>query len=147
MELFMRSVLASMRAISTPKRLRLLALLTRGSFCRCHLAEALQVEPDTIMPDLGVLVRSGLVVAETHGLFGYYSLATPAMHPRHQLLLQWLMLMLRDDRTISEDIGRLEKILQNPAVRRCDTHRAVWKDDASLYLFEVLMSQRSVTIT
>ena len=59
-----RDVSRWLRAISDPKRLRLLDLIMRGVQCNCELGAELGVAPNLISHHLSVLREIGLVNAE-----------------------------------------------------------------------------------
>ena len=67
---------STLRALSDPTRLRILALLAAGEVCVCHIYEALSVPQPTASRHLAYLRRARLVDARREGLWVYYRLAT-----------------------------------------------------------------------
>ena len=65
----------ALRALADPTRLRILALLTGGEVCVCHIHEALGIPQPTASRHLAYLRRSGLVDARREGLWVHYGLA------------------------------------------------------------------------
>lgn len=71
----MTQVQTALRALSDPIRLRMLALLTGGEVCVCHIHDALRVPQPTASRHLAYLRRAGLVQTRRDGVWIYYSLA------------------------------------------------------------------------
>ena len=65
----------ALRALADPTRLRILALLTGGEVCVCHIHEALSIPQPTASRHLAYLRKSGLVDARREGLWVHYGLA------------------------------------------------------------------------
>ena len=65
----------SLRALADPTRLRILALLSGGEVCVCHIHEALTVPQPTASRHLAYLRRAGLVETRKDGPWVHYSLA------------------------------------------------------------------------
>ena len=65
----------ALRALADPTRLRILALLTGGEVCVCHIHEALGVPQPTASRHLAYLRKSRLVEARREGLWVHYGLA------------------------------------------------------------------------
>ena len=65
----------ALRALADPTRLRILALLTSGEVCVCHIHEALGIPQPTASRHLAYLRKSGLVEARREGLWVHYGLA------------------------------------------------------------------------
>jgi ArsR family transcriptional regulator len=63
--------------LADPTRLRILALLTDGELCVCHLHDSLKVSQPTVSRHLAYLRRSGLVAARRAGTWMHYKLVTP----------------------------------------------------------------------
>ena len=66
---------ATLRALADPIRLRILALLSSGEICVCHIHEALGVPQPTASRHLAYLRRAGLVDARKEGPWVHYSVA------------------------------------------------------------------------
>lgn len=66
----------TLSALSDPTRLRIVNLLTRHeSLCVCEIEAAFDLGQPTISHHLRILRDGGLVTAERHGTWMYYSLA------------------------------------------------------------------------
>lgn len=66
------------KAASEPIRLRILALLSRGELCVCHIHGALAAPQPTVSRHLAQLRQAGLVCARRQGSWMYYSLTERA---------------------------------------------------------------------
>src|SRR5450432_4869100 len=64
------------KALGDPTRLRVVALLTLGELCVCHIETALGLPQPTVSRHLAVLRNSGVVVPRREGTWIYYRLAT-----------------------------------------------------------------------
>jgi ArsR family transcriptional regulator, arsenate/arsenite/antimonite-responsive transcriptional repressor len=93
------------RAFSDRTRLRILNLLRQGPFCVNDLVQIIGVPQPKTSRHLAYLRRSGLVVAEKHGLWIHYSLA-PAGDAFHRKLLECLDCCFRDVPELGRDAGR-----------------------------------------
>ena len=63
------------RALGDETRLRIVALLSHGELCVCHLEKALGLSQPNVSRQLGVLRMAGVVDARRHGTWVYYALA------------------------------------------------------------------------
>lgn len=63
------------RALGDETRLRIVALLSHGELCVCHIEEALGLTQPTASRQLGVLRAAGVVDASRRGTWVYYALA------------------------------------------------------------------------
>ena len=66
------------RALADDTRLRILALLSAGEVCVCHIHGALDLPQSTVSRHLAYLRKSGLASARREGLWMHYSLQMPA---------------------------------------------------------------------
>ena len=66
------------RALADDTRLRILALLSAGEVCVCHIHGALDLPQPTVSRHLAYLRKSGLASARREGLWMHYSLQMPA---------------------------------------------------------------------
>ncbi|MEO7734673.1 MAG: metalloregulator ArsR/SmtB family transcription factor [Kofleriaceae bacterium] len=62
------------RALGDETRLRILALLSHGELCVCHLESALDLNQSTASRQLGILKSAGLVDSRREGTWVYYSI-------------------------------------------------------------------------
>jgi ArsR family transcriptional regulator, arsenate/arsenite/antimonite-responsive transcriptional repressor len=65
------------RALADDTRLRILALLSAGEVCVCHIHGALDLPQPTVSRHLAYLRKSGLAAARREGLWMHYSLQMP----------------------------------------------------------------------
>lgn len=63
-----------LKAISDPKRLRVVDMLSCGELCACEILEAFQVTQPTLSHDMRVLIEANLVCERREGKNTYYSL-------------------------------------------------------------------------
>lgn len=63
-----------LKALSDPKRLRIIDMLSCGELCACHILEAFDITQPTLSHDMKILTGSGLVIARQKGKWIYYSL-------------------------------------------------------------------------
>ena len=64
------------KAISDPKRLQILEMLSAGELCACRILEQFHITQPTLSHDMKLLCNAGLVVARKEGKWSYYSLRT-----------------------------------------------------------------------
>lgn len=81
-----------LKAISEPKRLRIVDMLSCGELCGCEILEAFRVTQPTLSHDMKVLTESGLVKDRREGKNTYYSLDPAAV----ETLLSTLRHMTED---------------------------------------------------
>ena len=63
-----------LKAISDPKRLRIVDMLSCGELCGCEILEAFQITQPTLSHDMRVLIEAGVVKDRREGKNTYYSL-------------------------------------------------------------------------
>lgn len=64
------------RALGDETRLRIVALLTHGELCVCHIEQALELSQPNASRQLGILKAAGIVDSRREGSWVYYFLAT-----------------------------------------------------------------------
>ena len=79
-------VAALCRALGDPTRLRLVALLSQGELCVCHLHTALGLPQPAVSRHLAVLRAAGLVASRRHGTWVHYRLVRQTDPGRRRLL-------------------------------------------------------------
>jgi ArsR family transcriptional regulator len=62
------------KALGDETRLRIVALLSHGELCVCHLEEALDVSQPKVSRHLGILRMAGVVADRREGSWVYYGL-------------------------------------------------------------------------
>ena len=74
------------RALGDDTRVRIVALLSHGELCVCHVQEALGLTQPNASRQLGILKNAGVVESRREGTWTYYKLAPQADdHRRRQL--------------------------------------------------------------
>lgn len=68
----------SLKALADETRLRIVALLSHGELCVCHLESALELSQPTVSRQMAVLRAAGLVESRRQGTWVFYRLAQPA---------------------------------------------------------------------
>ena len=67
------------RALSDPKRVKIIDLLSCGEMCGCVLLKCFEITQPTLAHDMKVLTDAGIVVSRREGKRTYYSLNHDAM--------------------------------------------------------------------
>lgn len=70
-----RSLSRMFKALGDENRVRIVALLSHGELCVCHLEEALGMAQPTVSRQLSVLRSAGIVDSRRRGNWIYYRLA------------------------------------------------------------------------
>src|ERR1041385_1014667 len=96
----MSSTLKSLRALSDPTRLRIVALLEKDELCVNELQEISRMGQSRISTHLGLLLDSGLVQARREGKRTYYKLSTG-----NGLSSEFIQLALRGAKELPEHSG------------------------------------------
>ena len=68
-----------LKAISEPKRLRIVDMLSCGELCACVILEAFHITQPTLSHDMRVLTEAGIVNSRREGKNIYYSLNKDAL--------------------------------------------------------------------
>ena len=68
-----------LKAISEPKRLRIVDMLSCGELCGCEILEAFHITQPTLSHDMKVLTEAGIVNDRRKGKNIYYSLNKAAL--------------------------------------------------------------------
>ena len=75
-----------LRAMSDPKRLRIVDMLSCGELCACKILEEFQITQPTLSHDMKVLAEAGIVKQTRDGKNIYYSLNNEALAAMHLTL-------------------------------------------------------------
>ncbi len=75
-----------LKAISDPKRLKIVDMLSCHAQCANKLQEAFSITQPTLSHDMKVLVESGLVLDKRDGKHIYYSLNPVALQQLHDIM-------------------------------------------------------------
>lgn len=76
----------ALKAISDPKRLRIIDMLSCGELCACSILTAFSITQPTLSHDMKVLVDAGLVTDRREGKNIYYSLRTERLKNLQEVL-------------------------------------------------------------
>ncbi len=95
------------KALGDAQRLRIVALLSHGELCVCHLESALQMSQPRVSRLLSVLKSGGVVDVRREGSWAYYRLA-PQADGMCRRQLTFLSASLRT-KVLKSDIERLLK--------------------------------------
>ena len=68
-----------LKAISDPKRLRIVDMLSCGELCACVILESFRITQPTLSHDMKVMTESGIVLDRREGKNTFYSLNRPAL--------------------------------------------------------------------
>jgi len=104
-----RSLSRMFKALGDETRVRIVALLSHGELCVCHLEEALGLQQSTTSRQLGVLRAAGLVEPRREGSWVYYRLA-PQPDELCKRLFRGLTRGFGSRTRLRRDVDRLLKI-------------------------------------
>jgi len=103
-----RSLTKLFRALGDETRLRIVALLSHGELCVCHIEKALELSQPNVSRHLGILRAAGVVDARRDGSWIYYALA-PQDHEAVKAMLDQLVEVFGAERAIKTDHVKLRK--------------------------------------
>jgi ArsR family transcriptional regulator, arsenate/arsenite/antimonite-responsive transcriptional repressor len=89
-------------------RMRIVALLSHGELCVCHLESALDLNQSTASRHLGILKAAGVVDSRRDGTWVYYRLIDQE-HETVSRTLDVLIAAFGAERTLKSDHARLRK--------------------------------------
>ncbi|MBR1851797.1 MAG: winged helix-turn-helix transcriptional regulator [Lachnospiraceae bacterium] len=75
-----------LKAMSDPKRLRIVDMLSCGELCACKILEEFHITQPTLSHDMRVLVEAGIVTDRREGKNIYYTLDQEALMEMHRTL-------------------------------------------------------------
>jgi ArsR family transcriptional regulator len=96
------------KALGDDTRLRIIALLTHGELCTCHLEAALDLSQPNASRHMAILRNAGLVEARREGTWIYYRIAPQADEARRRLLAA-LMRQFGAEEQLKKDVAKLLK--------------------------------------
>ena len=105
-ELDVRPLSQLFRALGDETRLRILALLSHGELCVCHLETALDLSQPNVSRQLGVLRAAGVVDSRRDGTWVYYSISEQS-HALVESQLETLTKAFGAERALKADHARL----------------------------------------
>jgi ArsR family transcriptional regulator len=97
------------KALGDETRLRIVALLSHGELCVCHLEEALGLSQPKVSRHLGILRMTGVVQHRRAGSWVYYALARQADRDCEQQLRALVKSFGKRD-VLRRDLDRLVKV-------------------------------------
>lgn len=103
-----RPLTRAFRALGDPTRLRIVALLTHGELCVCHLEAALGISQPNCSRHLAILKAAELVDSRRDGSWVYYRVSAPA-HAAVQAVVAVLATTFAAERALRADHARLRK--------------------------------------
>ena len=107
-QLEVRSVSRLFKALGDETRLRVVALLSHGELCVCHLQEALGLSQSNVSRHLGILRAAGIVEDRREGTWVYYRLL-PQSDPDCEGQLRGLVRSFAKRDVLRKDVARLLK--------------------------------------
>lgn len=96
------------RALGDETRLRIVALLSHGELCVCHLEKALDLSQPNASRHLGILKSSGIVDSRRDGTWVYYSIIKQE-HDTVARALEVLTKAFGAERALRSDHAKLRK--------------------------------------
>jgi ArsR family transcriptional regulator, arsenate/arsenite/antimonite-responsive transcriptional repressor len=96
------------RALGDETRLRIVALLSHGELCVCHIEAALDLNQSTASRHLGILRAAGVVDCRREGTWVYYRL-TDQEHATVAKALDVLTRAFGTERALRADHARLRR--------------------------------------
>jgi ArsR family transcriptional regulator len=97
------------KALGDPTRLRIVALLSHGELCVCHIEEALKLSQPNASRQLSVLRAAGVVEPRREGTWVYYGLAAQ-QSPDCARMLGALVDSFAKRSVLKRDLERLVKV-------------------------------------
>jgi ArsR family transcriptional regulator len=104
-----RPVTRLFRALGDETRLRIVALLTHGELCVCHIEMALSLSQPSASRQLGILRTAEVVEPRRDGSWIYYRL-TKQVDRDCKAILRTLSRSFAAEETIRRDVARLLKV-------------------------------------
>lgn len=104
----LRPLARMLDALADERRLRIVALLSRGALCVCHFEAALDMPQPEVSRQLAILRQAGVVSARREQRWVYYQLATQT-DPACSVQLKQLARQLGNKDQIRKDVERLLK--------------------------------------
>jgi ArsR family transcriptional regulator len=96
------------RALGDETRLRIVALLSNGELCVCHLEKALDLNQSNASRQLSILKAAGIVDSRREGTWVYYSIVAQ----EHELVAAALEVLTKSfsaKRALRSDLVKLRK--------------------------------------
>jgi ArsR family transcriptional regulator len=103
-----RALTRLFRALGDETRLRIVALLSHGELCVCHIEKALELSQPNVSRQLSVLRAAGVVDSRRDGTWVYYSLAAQE-HAAVEAMLGTLTRSFGAERALRADHAKLRR--------------------------------------
>jgi len=136
------SLLARLKAVADPTRLRLLVVLARGEFTVSELTRVLQQSQPRISRHLRLLCDAGLLDRLREGAWAFYRLAERGEGAR---IARALLALLPDgDRELERDLERLAQVRRERAERAAayfNENATLWDRIRGLYVGETAVEE------
>lgn len=97
------------KALGDETRLRIVALLSHGRLCVCHIEEALGLSQPNASRQLGVLRNAGIVESQREGNWVYYALVEQSDEDCGRQL-QTLVKAFAESDVLRDDVDTLIKL-------------------------------------
>ena len=111
----MRELLAVMKALADPSRLRIVAALHGRELCLCQVVELVGLATSTVSRHVSILEQARLVDARKDGRWTYFRLADEQGRPEARGAAALVLEALAQDPQVRADSVRLKQILKiNP---------------------------------
>ena len=111
----MRELLAVMKALADPSRLRIVVALHGRELCLCQIVELVGLATSTVSRHMSILERARLVDARKDGRWTYFRLAGEQGRPEASEAAALVFRTLARDAQIRADNARLKQLLKmNP---------------------------------
>jgi ArsR family transcriptional regulator len=105
----MRSLTRLLKALADDTRLRIVALLSHGELCVCHVEEALDLKQANVSRQFAVLRAANVVEARRDGTWTYYKLA-PQADADCKRLLRTLVDSFAKREQLHKDVEKLIRV-------------------------------------
>ena len=111
----MRELLAVMKALADPSRLRIVAALHGRELCLCQIVALIGLATSTVSRHMSILEQARLVDARKDGRWTYFCLAGEQGRPEAAEAADLVSRALAQDFQVRADRARLKQILKmNP---------------------------------
>lgn len=105
------------KALGDEMRLRIVALLSHGELCVCHIEEALGLSQSNVSHHLSVLRNAGIVEPHRSGKWVYYRLLVQA----DEICREQLRCLIASYQQYDGLAGEVERLLRSKGVISCRT--------------------------
>jgi len=96
------------RALGDDTRVRIVALLTHGELCSCHVEQALSLSQPNASRHLAILKNAGIIEGRREGTWVYYKLAAQE-DPARKKLLAAIIKRFEGHERLAKDVEKLRR--------------------------------------